>query len=411
MTHLRLALAVLGIISWAGSSSAQIVAPPPPGTPSSEQPPPARIQIGPVGIRPGLIVRETGYDSNVLNRNTNEQGDFTSTVGARVDLGTRVSRVLASYSSFYEYLYFKEFASERGSNRGAEGRADFLLGRLRPHVLAGVRSSHDRPNPEIDARALRKQSTLGAGIAAAVASHTTATLAYRRDSSDFADDETFRGIKLSEELDVRSQAVTYGAAFELTPLTTVSVQGEERRERFTLSPDRDANSHRYGVTASLNPLALIAGQASVGFVAFRPLTAVEPDFTGITAAIAVTYAIQEGSRIGLSIDRDVRHSAFEETPYYVVTGGRGTFTQRLAGNIDGQVTAGFDRIAYRARLDAPTTVGDQTDRVKLVGGGVGYRLSDDARLLLNYDYTMRSSPLAVREYSRSRVFATLNYGF
>ena len=56
----------------------------------------------------------------------------------------------------------------------------------------------------------------------------------------------------------------------------------------------------------------------------------------------------------------MRHSFIEETPYYVATGGRVTFTQRLFRNIDGQVTIGFDRIAYEARLDEPETLGDQT---------------------------------------------------
>ena len=401
----------LVVLAFSTASFAQVAAPPPPGTPSTEEPPPARIQLGPVGVRPGLIVRDVGYDSNVLNTSTNEQGDFTATVGARVDLDKRVSRVLANYASFYEYLYFQDFADERGSNRGLEGRADFLLGRLRPYVLGAVRTSHDRPSPEIDARAARRQTALGVGAAAAAASHTTVTVGYRREASDYGNDETFRGITLEEELDGRSHALTYATAFELTPLTTLSVHGEERRERFSLSPDRDANSHRYGVTASLNPLALVAGQASIGFAAFRPLNALEPDFTGMTAAIAVTYAIQDASRVGLSVDRDIRHSVFEETPYYIVTGFRGTFTQRLVRNLDGQATAGFDRIAYRARLDAPPTTGNQTDRVKLAGAGVGLRFSPDARLLVNYDYTVRASPVDSRHYSRGRVFATLNYGF
>jgi len=412
MTAVRhLALAALAVLAGTTASFAQSGPPPRPGSSGSEEPPPARIQLGPVGVRPSVILREVGYDSNVLNRNTDEQGDFTATMGARVDLGARVSRVLASYSSFYEYLYFKDFDSERGSNRGAEGRADFLLGRFRPHVLGGVRTSHDRPSPEIDARALRTQTTLGTGLAAAVGGQTTVYGAYRRESGDFADDEEFRGVNLAEELNLSTHSITYGAAFELTPLTTISVHGEERRDRFTSSPDRDANSHRYGATATFNPLALISGQATVGLAAFRPLSDLEPDFTGLTAAVSLAYAFHDQSRIAVSVDRDLRHSFLEETPYYVGTGSRATFTQRLFRSIDGQVTIGFDRVAYEARLDEPEILGDQVDRVHLLGGGIGIGLGGDTRLVVNYDHTERFSAVPTREYSRGRLYATLNYGF
>ena len=407
----RLALSAFGVMLVADAAFAQITPPPRPGSPGTEEPPPARIQLGPVGVRPAVILREVGYDSNVLNRNTDEQGDFTATFGGRVELGARVARLLTNASGFYEYLYFKDFESERGSNRGIEGRIDVLLGRLRPHLLGDLRTSHDRPSPEIDTRAERTQVTAGTGLAYAAGSHTTIGFTYRGDASDFEDDEEFRDVNLADELNLRSHAFTFTTGVELTPLTTVSAYAEERRDRFTRSPDRDANSHRYGVNATFNPLALISGQATVGIAAFRPLSDLEPDFTGLTASVALAYAYQDQSRIAGSFDRDLRHSFDEETPYYVGTGGRVTFTQRLFRNIDGQVMIGFDRIAYEARLDEPQVVDEQTDRVRLGGGGIGVRLREDARLAINYDHTRRHSEVPTREYSRGRLYATLNYGF
>ncbi len=381
-----------------------------PGMPPPDPSAPARVQLGPIGLRPALILREVGYDSNVLNEKTGDEGDFTATIGARLDVGVRLSKVAATYNTFYEYLYFKQLADERGSNRGVEGRADFLLGRLRPHVIAGIKSSHDRPSPEIDARALRQVSTIGLGLSATTLSRTTLSVAYRRNATQFAEGETFRGVDLAEELDERAHAITYGADFELSPLTTIAVHGEELRERFTLSPDRDANSHRYGVTALLNPLALISGRATIGLAAFRPASALERDFTGLVAAISVGYAFGGDSRLGLTVDRDIRHSYVEDTPYYVATGMRVTYGRRLIRNFDGELMAGWDRIAYDARLDASSTSGGH-DRVATYGGGVAVRLSDQTRIGINFDYTSRSSPIDSREYARGRLLATVNYGF
>lgn len=63
-----------------------------------------------------------------------------------------------------------------------------------------------------------------------------------------------------------------------------------------------------------------------------------------------------------------------------------------------------------ARLDADD-LASQRDRVRTAGAGVGIRLGDDARVGINFDYTVRSSPVVSREYSRGRALATMNYGF
>ena len=400
----RSILAIILVLGAVRGAAAQ------PGTLPPDPSAPARVQLGPIGLRPALILREVGYDSNVLNEKTGEEGDFTATIGARLDVGVRLSKLAATYNTFYEYLYFKQLADERGSNRGVEGRVDFLLGRLRPHVIAGVKSSHDRPSAEIDARALRQLSTIGFGLATTTLSRTTLSVAYRRTATQFADGETFRGVDLAEELNERAHAISFGADFELSPLTTIAVHGEELRERFTLSPDRDADSHRYGVTALLNPLALISGRATIGVAAFRPASALERDYTGLVAAISVGYGFGDESRLGLTVDRDVRHSYVEDTPYFVATGMRLTYGRRLIRNLDGEVMAGWDRIVYEARLDAPSTSGEH-DRVATYGGGVSVRLSDQTRIGINFDYTTRASPVDSREYSRGRLLATVTYGF
>lgn len=371
---------------------------------------PARVQVGPFEIRPTMIMRDIGWDSNVFNQSTQEQGDFTATFGAKVDASVRRSRVIGSYSTFYEYLFFKEFESERGSNRGADGRVDVVLGRLRPYVLGGFISSHDRPNAEIDRRARRQQRQAGFGLIAAAFSRTAVTAGFRRQTIDYADDEAFRGVKLADELNGYTDTVSYGADVEVTPLTTLSVHGENLRERFTLSPDRDANSVAGGVSATLNPLAVISGRATVGFRAFRPLNPLERDFTGLTANVAVAYAFHDVSRLEVGLDRNLRHSFFEDTPYYVSTGARVAYTQQLTAVVDGRVLVNLERIVYDPRLDA-ADLAKQRDHLQMFGGGVGFQLREGARLAINFDHTTRSSPAADREFSRDRLYATVTYGF
>jgi hypothetical protein len=226
---------------------------------------------------------------------------------------------------------------------------------------------------------------------------------------EYAADEVFRDVSLAEAFNGTGGTLIVGADVELTPLTTVSVHGERVQDRFDLAPERDADSFRFGVTATTNPLALISGRATVGFRAFRPLSSQIPDFTGVTASIAVGYSANESTRLELALDRDLRYSYHELTPYYISTGGRLTLTERLFGNIDGQLFGGLERVAYEARLDALEPAG--TDHVRVLGGGIGYRLGDGARVALNVDHSTRSSRLDDREYSRGRVYTSLAYGF
>jgi hypothetical protein len=381
-------------------------APPPAPDPAA----PGLAQLGPFSLRPTLILRDVGYDSNVHNQASGALEDFTATVGARLDVGLNMSRLQGRYSTMYEYVHFAESEAERGSNRGFEGRIDVPFGRFQPYVGGGLKSSHDRPTAEIDERARRQEVLFESGLRVAAFSRTAVHAGFRRIAADYSSDEIFRGVNLAEQFNGASNAVTFGADVELTPLTTVSVHGERTEERFEFASTRDADSYRVGATATLNPLALISGRASVGMRAFRPLGGQLRDFTGLTAAVAVAYTFPDETRLNVWADRDLRYSYAQLLPYYISTGGRFTLLRQLVGRFDAQVFGGAERIAYEARTDLPAAMAE-TDRVRTFGTGVGYRVGNGARLGLNVDYTIRSSPAADREYARQRVYTTLTYGF
>ena len=224
------------------------------GDAATDQATPARVQLGPIGLRPALILREIGYDSNVFNENDRRAGGLHRHVRRpRSTSASRLAQIRCATSTLLRVPLFQGVRrASAARTAGIEGRVDFLLGRLRPHLLGGVSNSHERPSAEIDARALRQQTTVGFGVAAAALSRTTLNVGYRRNGTDYADDEAFRGVDLADELN--GAAALGDLRRRLRALAAdhaSSVHGEELRERFTLSPDRDADSHRYGVTALL----------------------------------------------------------------------------------------------------------------------------------------------------------------
>ena len=369
----------------------------------------ARVRMGPVSVRPSLILRDVGVDSNVFNESRNPQEDFSATMGAKVDVGMRLDRVQATYTSTFEYVYFQKFASERGSNRGSEGRVDLLLGRFRPYVFGSIADSHERPNAEIDARAHRRQSGYGAGAGLLLFAHTSLTGSYRRSAATYADDEFFDGVRLADALNTDTETIVGGIEFELTPLTSVSFTAERAEDRFTRSPDRDAETRRYGGTVVFQPAALISGRVQLAYRDFTPRSPEIPEMSGLAAAVSLAYAFRDFTRLAVSFDHDIRYSFADLTPYYLSTAGRATLTQRLYGPRDVQIVGGADRLEYEPRADAGSAA--RGDTLRTVGGGIGYRLGDNSRLGLNLEHTERSSPVEDRRYTRRRILASLTYGF
>ena len=369
----------------------------------------ARIRMGPVAVRPTFILRDVGVDSNVFNENGAPQEDFSATTGAKLDFGVRLNRIVASAASTFEYIYFQEFKSERGSNRGADGRVDVLLGRFRPYALGSIKDSHERPNAEIDARAHRRESRYGGGAALELFAHTSITAGYRRSAATYADDEVFNGVALADALNVETDTISGGVELELTPLTTISFDAEHVQDRFPRSPNRDADTRRYGATVTFQPAALISGRATVAYRDFKPLSGDVPENNGVAAAVALAYAFRDQMRVTLNLDHDLRYSFAEVTPYYLATAARLSLTQRIHGPVDVQLFGGADRLQYEPREG--TVEAGRADRVRLVGGGIGYRLGDYSRISINIEHTERTSPVEERRYTRRRILGSLTYGF
>jgi hypothetical protein len=401
---LKAAVLILGLAAlYPADARGQTYAPPP--DPEEE----ARIRIGPVSVRPTFVLRDVGVDSNVFNDSGQPQEDFSATTGAKLDVGLRLNRLIATYASTFEYIYFKEFKSERGSNRASTGRVDFLLGRLRPYALASIVDSHERPNSEIDARAHRRETRYGGGAGFLLFAHTSVTASYRRSHASYADDETFAGVLLADALNGEAETITGGIELELTPLTSISFDVEQTKDRFTRSGSRDAETKRYGATVTFQPAALISGRARIAYRDFQPDSNDIPEMKGVAAALSLAYAFRDQMRVAVDLDHDIRYSFADLTPYYLSTAARVTLTQRIHGPVDLQLVGGGDRLRYEPRAGLGPLA--HADTLRLVGGGIGYRLGDNSRIAVNIEHTERSSPSQQRRYTRRRIFGSLTYGF
>ena len=387
------------VISGSGRAAAQ---------PIPEHRDPPMMTLGPVELRPRLLLTNVGVDTNVFNEFENPKRDFTTTAVPDLELALNPGRMRFTLLSGVELVYFREYETERSVNRSVTGRADVDLNLLRPFISFTAAQTTARSGNEVDVRATHYPRDLAGGARIRLASRTSVTLSGRRTSDDYDSGETFRGVELARTLNSTATAYEASVGIELTPLTTASVVFGVERTRFDRAPLRDADSVRVVPTITFSPLGLLTGTASIGYERFEGRSALLPTYTGLTAAGSLGIVFVDRFRVEGTFTRDVKYSYEETLPYYVQTAGRGTLTTLVAGGLDVRVTGGRESLDYRSFAGAESP---GTDRVRVYGGGVGYRFNERLQLVLTAEFIERTSARdRTRGYNSDRVFGTLNWG-
>jgi hypothetical protein len=315
-------------------------------------------------------------------------------------------RLRLGFTTANDYVYYRTYTSERGTNAYASGRAELDLGMLKPYVSATALNSRGRINAEIDERARHRDVVYAGGVALKIASRTNLLVNVSQGTVAYEPDEQFRGISLDESLNGTRRSIDGGLAIALTPITTFSLSVARERQRFEFSPLRDADAWRASPTFTFSPTGLLSGSASVGFRQFHTRSADLPDYSGLVSAVSVAATIYGRNEVLGVFNRDVQYSYDTATVYFLGTGGSVTWTLRVAGPIDVRGTAGRTLMDYRV-----SGASDDRDTTTTYGGGLGYRFANRARLGVNAEWSRRASTRSAdRSYRNNRIFAGLTWG-
>lgn len=393
-----------GLVLLPSVVQAQGVLPPdPPDT--------AKVRLGPIAMQPRFELTQIGTDSNVFNDAEGPKEDFVVSIRPGMDARLRFGPVRLLYRSWTDAVYFRTYKEERSLNNFGQFRTELRFSRVVPYFTTTGISTQDRPTPEIDLRAEYAQRTLEGGVVFALLSRTGVSMSVRRDRTKFAPDQSVGGEDLATQLNADHTTLQGGMRVALTPFTLLSLTAAQESTRFSLTPERDSTSVRFGPQVEFDPEGILTGSASVGFRRFTPTSPDIPAYRGLIAqmSVAVTFPT---TRVATRFTRDVSYSYSDVEPYYVLTGGGVTVTRGVGGPFDIQATASRDRMNYRSRLSA-TEIGGLAgaETVETVGGGVGYRLQSKARIGLNYELAVRDARSERRAYNRRRVFGSFIYGF
>jgi len=387
------------MLTWAPGLAAQ--------TSSSSPGEATALLVGPVVLSPTIVLRDIGFDSNIRNEAGDPKQDFTLTAQPRVRAAVPFGSTQLTGAVTLGFVYYATYKSEQSINRLYEGRFEGTASRLRPFFAAAFNHTRERGGYEIDARVLRQETNVSAGAELKLTPVTSLTGFYRRVTQNYGDEARFLGTALAGQLDQATDVASGGLRLAMTPLTTVFLDVERQRDRFDRSTLRDADSVRVLPGVEFAPTAVITGRVAAGFRHFNPLDPRVEPFHGLVASANVAGTFLGATRVSVEANRDVMYSFDPATPTYLVTSGRLTVSQRIAGPFDAIAVAGRDRLQYFVVEGLPLS--GRVDRTRTIGAGAGYHLSPSLRLTVIYDVTERSSEIDRNSYDRRRLFGSVTY--
>ena len=387
------------VAAWlvAAQARAQFV----PAAPEAES---ARVHAGPLLLNPTLSLNNVGLDTNLFNQAdvAEPRRDLALTFVPQTEIWMRAGRTWLTGNLREDLVWFRDYRDQRSANGTFKGGWLVPLNRLSMHVEGQYVRSRERPSYEIDIRADRRERAGTLTLEARPLPRTFIGTRLEQREIRFSDTVLFGGERLAAQLNRTRTAGLLAVRHELTPMTSLTVEGSAFRDRFVIARERDSQSAQIAAGVRFDPSALVNGFVLVGYRHFSPGTLEVPDYRGPTLSASVSYVARSSTRLTIDAGRDVEYSYDPGRPYYLLSGAAATLTQHIAGPFDVQGRVGLRALAYRDRLDAAVVTPDRNDRVWSYGGAIGYRLGAGTRLSVEIETQQRISPVLLRNYRGTR---------
>jgi hypothetical protein len=368
-----------------------------------------RFQTGNLSWTPVVTLNDAGLDTNVYDEPTNPKRDHLAIVSPQVDGKLALGSGTFSFGGAADFVYFRRYTDERSINRRGSVSFEVPLSRIRPFGGGSYLNTHDRYNSEIDVRARRTDRELHAGLGVSLTSRAVVEFVGRRSDSRFEQGETFRGVALAARF---NRDTTGGAArvrYDVTPLTTFTLEASAFRDDFVLSPEFNTDNLRVEGGFLFAPDAVLKGRALVGYHKLEPRGVNAAGYDGLVTTVEIGYVLLGRTRFDVRVTRDTSQS-LEAQPFFVRTIYGGEVVHNLVGPLDVIARASREGLSYDSLPDRLLTA--HTVELNRYGGALAVRAAERVRFTVNYEFSERlSAVLPDRQYDRERVYTTISYGF
>ena len=367
----------------------------------------AKIHLGPFGLTPRIAIRNLGVDSNVLRTSDAPKKDFTATFEPQLDSWLRLGRARFAGRSTAEWTYFGRVASERSVGRTQIGSAELNMGRFAPFGGLSYARTERATSLELNTRLPQTTTVARYGVTTSIG--PAFGVEFEGTRSNFGLDRVSQDANLmADSLNRGTTTAAVAGRYELTPLTTLVVRTGWQHDRFDATPLRNSDSIAFTPGFEFKPSALVSGSVSVGYRRFNALDTQVPDFSGLTAAVNVSYVAREMTKFNVDVRRDLEYSFEVTQPYYLANTIQLSVVQMLGPGWDIVGRVGGNRLDYRNVTNL--AAGDRSDRTHSWGLGAGRHLPSGVRVGFDIDYMRRLSVVDGRGFHGYRFGGSVTYG-
>jgi hypothetical protein len=373
----------------------------------------ALVDFGKVSLYPTVQLLDAGIDDNVFNDGVTPHRDYTFTLATKVLAAARLGSNELLFQVGGDYVWFKEFDTERSGNAQYAMRFNLSASRFKPFFGAEHIQSSARRGPEIDARARRVDQTVLTGLGFDLTTRTSLTASARLTRSIYNDGESFRGVALDQALNHSGPGGEAGVRYAVTPLTTIAVTGGYEKQTFDESPIRDFYRYTAGPSFEFSPEAVIRGRISTSFEVFEPNDPTVATRKGFAYQANVNWLLNDQTAFDLGAGRNISYSYQDTEPYYLLTNVRLLVTQPIGQALELFGGGDWEHMAYKWTQDGGPPMGesDRVDTLVALNGGIGIRLGPKLRLRVGVERTRRRSVEdPVQNFSRTRILSSVSLG-
>lgn len=410
MAHQLFKTAVVTLILMAGSTASAQDFPRP--DPLAEPWRDARLRIGPIFFDPTFQIRDLGLDRNVFNDIKGaERRDLTGTLAMTSLAGLQIRKFLFTARQSNSYIWYRTYRSERSVDGALKLTGELRLGVLRPWASWERQQTHARGGFEIDARAGRELPAWEVGSDVQFGWRLGVTGVYRERSTRYAEGEEFDGVALRDVLDHSAEDILGYGRLQLTDFTSAVGGVEFNRLRFDVATLRDVDETYYFGGLESSAESRLGLNIKAGWKTQQRKDPTVPTYSGVVVAASTTFVVGDVMQLSFGVDRQVEFSYDEQYPFYVEQGGEARTIIRFLPQFDLRGDAKLAWLSYSDTLSG--TEAPRQDRTMVLGGEFGYYLggTSGTRVGIRYEYATRVSPVALKNYTRSRVYSQFHLSF
>lgn len=369
----------------------------------------SRYRLGAIRLRPTFALRDTGYDNNVFETADSPVSDWRSTASAGADLILPFGpKVYVLGVADPEYTWYKKLSNRRafggtygGSFLGLFNHLSVEAGGTTAKTIRTVSSEIDQPLPGRSNDAFVRTEFDIFQRLSLFGSAEQQQQRFERPSAD-----SFSDLNL-QQLERNDTFFRGGVRYKIRSYADVSLAAETGRSEFVSTPQTD-NDTRAVLLGFHYDRPRFFVNLTGGTRRFEPrgLLSTFPSFSTGTGSYYASYELVAPIVVEAYGNRSVVYSISAGNPFYYET-RNGLGLTLLAGRRI--VLRGFSEAGTN---DYPRSVEGvkRSDRVVVVGGGIGYRLYRKAVLGFVASSTRYTSNIDANTRSIVRFGTTLSFG-